>query len=299
MKPIFLCSLASFAMFKLSSSCTPCNCDGILTGKTVPPLCKFYQHRDEIPKIYLKKKIEEFQASENIENYEWKKWFSKEKKNILNSFKNKAKEWNKYINKEFDNFLENLEKKWMHYNPNMHEEYGTYVLEVSSDWSDEKWTKWFKLYASNHLKEHYEEWFNKVVTDYHVMMTDKLNAYSMIKKNEYESRYKNSNESAYWMRWLENQRKLADPDYYIKENKFRLWKQRKQKQYEEWTKLINYVNGKYVSYNNPDLKQWCEENDTFFKGWLVSFFKRWVTNKQWTVWLREKKKYEKRMNTST
>ncbi|KAI4838043.1 tryptophan-rich protein [Plasmodium brasilianum] len=290
MKSILFFVSASAVIFKLSSTSESVNgCfSGICSGKTKPALCKSYNGPEDMPIFYLRQKILEFKTLEENKNEKWKLWFKKQKKDMIKDFKKKNNAWFGNKNEKWNNFLYNLEEKWLHYNPYMQEEYKSDIYDVCSNWSDNQWIEWFKTHGLNYITSDFESWFNEIISSYNKIMTCKLMYWKEKKKNEWDSHPFRLYEVDRWTRWLEKLLFL-DKDIYIKVSAYREWDQRIRNEEYLWNFLIKRIKKKYINDVNTMVKQWCKEVMNDYNKWLISFYINWIENKQWNVWLIEKK----------
>ncbi|SBT31577.1 tryptophan-rich antigen [Plasmodium ovale wallikeri] len=185
------------------------------------------------------------------------------------------KEW------ELQQFMEAMEDNWMHYNEHIDRQYDTDILEKCVTLNETQWEEWIKTEAKQFIEKDFKVWIDQI----HLQLYDTImKEFVQWKNNKIKNwlmTYWNCNEDEYLANWeYMSLAKLL----FITENKYWITGEKEQ--------LMKWLQNREAAYKNSEwnqLSEWKNDKILLFNDWLKSFINKWVSGKQWKVWVEERK----------
>ncbi|SBT75081.1 tryptophan-rich antigen [Plasmodium malariae] len=66
------------------------------------------------------------------------------------------------------------------------------------------------------------------------------------------------------------------------------FKERINKEWEDWFSWVKVKDNIFINFILNDWLDWKDDNYAMFSEWMELFVKKWINEKQWTVWEQEK-----------
>ncbi|KAI4840188.1 tryptophan-rich antigen [Plasmodium brasilianum] len=223
------------------------------------------------------KKEEWFKWLKQLEE-DWKIFFSKieHEKNIW--LKEKEEDWKQWL------IL--LDNKWMHYNPNMEKEFNTNVLQKSANWTEFHWKKWMLTEGILYIDLEWKKWIyekhaqldQQIVKQWIKWKKDKIVSWLTTDWKRDEQEHWDEFENKKWTKWfcLSEMKNLDE------------FKERINKEWEDWFSWVKVKDNIFINFILNDWLDWKDDNYAMFSEWMELFVKKWINEKQWTVWEQEK-----------
>lgn len=209
---------------------------------------------------------------------DWKIFFSKieHEKNIW--LKEKEEDWKQWL------IL--LDNKWMHYNPNMEKEFNTNVLQKSANWTEAHWKKWMLTEGILYIDLEWKKWIyekhaqldQQIVKQWIKWKKDKIVSWLTTDWKRDEQEHWDEFENKKWTKWfcLSEMKNLDE------------FKERINKEWEDWFSWVKVKDNIFINFILNDWLDWKDDNYAMFSEWMELFVKKWINEKQWTVWEQEK-----------
>ncbi|EUD65131.1 hypothetical protein C922_04417 [Plasmodium inui San Antonio 1] len=228
--------------------------------------------------------------SDEWKRNEWNKWLirTEEDWKLFNkSVENKKNRWLEKKDNELEVWLINMQDRWMHYRENEKNEYQSEAMKNSSNWHHTQWEQWIKTEGRRSMEEDLKKWLNDKETFLDGWLSKEwvqwkdgrmLQWLSLDWKNKENETFEHYNSSEF-----------TDVLHGRKRKKWTKWKERTNKEKEEWN---NWVRGKenlYVNHRWDKWLKWKRHKRALYSPKFVSFINKWVDNKQWKVWIEDQK----------
>ncbi|ANQ06425.1 Tryptophan-rich antigen (Pv-fam-a) [Plasmodium coatneyi] len=228
--------------------------------------------------------------SDEWKDNEWNNWIVKTEEDwkLFNkSVENKKNRWLEKNDKELEVWLKNMEESWMHYKENEENEYKSEAMKNSSTWNDSQWKQWIRTEGKKGMEADLKKWLK----DKEIFLDGWISKEWIQWKNER------------MLQWLSVDWRHKEDETFQhyksststnvlhmkKKKKWMKWKERKNKEKEEWN---NWVKGKehlYVNNKWDKWSKWKRDKRVLYSQKFVTFINKWISNKQWTVWIQDQK----------
>ncbi|EUD65133.1 hypothetical protein C922_04419 [Plasmodium inui San Antonio 1] len=229
-----------------------------------------------------------------ISEWKEKKW-SEFMKSIEKGFKGfmvyLEKEKNSWLegrNKLWEEWKVNMEKKWDHYDEITFKELLSTKADDALKWTDKEWTDWVNKYGRIAWTGAWKEWVNEQDLIFKQGIERDWNNWTDFQENKFGSIQWKFLETFGWKYW-KNHADPDDPLFPIKMEKMNKWQDRVKKEEEEWSKWLEEKRTEHIDVEWDKWVEWKKENNKKFIDWMEAFVEKWINNKQWTVWIEEKK----------
>ncbi|KMZ92886.1 hypothetical protein PVMG_05446 [Plasmodium vivax Mauritania I] len=294
MKSIFVLPLASIALFALSAAAVKQGCCyGMNPAKfNSVPLCKKPSYiRPPLTTLEVEEYYRRLDVSDLEKKYEWDCFFEHQKDKIEKYLSAQMDHAVQKMEKDWDEWMRKTENKWMHFNPDMQKEYNCSVYPEALKWGVTKWISWFHEKGLSCLKKDFQKYIasaRKAYRDYMLSCVLEMNkSYA----KEFCSRPWKLYDDYVCKKW-EKRGSRDSPFYVIMRLQWCQWANRNRREKEQWKNLMQEMAKKYVNVLNcPDYRDWKKDKTDFYKEWLRTFTKAWITDEQWTKWTEERKQY--------
>ncbi|CAI7722558.1 tryptophan-rich protein [Plasmodium vivax] len=245
---------------------------------------------DTIYKSDLESKDDEIEddKSDEWKKNEWNNWLIKTEEDwkLFNtSVENKKNRWLEKRDKELEVWLMNMQNRWLHYRENEENEYKAEAMKNSSTWDDSQWEQWIKTEGKKGMEADLKKWLNDKETfldgwiskEWVQWKNERMLQWLSVdwkhKEDETFEHYKSS--------------KFTNVLHIKKKKKWTKWKERTNKEKEEWN---NWVKGKenlYVNNKWDKWLKWKKDKRALYSQKFLTFINKWISDKQWTVWIED------------
>ncbi|KJP88305.1 hypothetical protein AK88_02086 [Plasmodium fragile] len=221
---------------------------------------------------------------------EWSKWLIKTKEDcefFNTSIENKRKRWLEKKEKEFDVWLMNLNNGWMHYRVNEENEYKSKAMKNASTWDDSQWEQWIQTEGKKSMEADLTKWLNDNETFWYDWISKEWAQWKNIKMLQWLSVDWKHKEDETFGHYKSS--KFINMLHKKKRSKWMKWKERSDKEKEEWNNWIKSKENYYLNYKWDEWLKWKKDKRVFCGPQFLALINKWISNKQWTVWIEDQK----------
>ncbi|KAI4833837.1 uncharacterized protein MKS88_000326 [Plasmodium brasilianum] len=227
--------------------------------------------------------------AEEWKRKEWVQWMMKlevDWKEFNLQIEAEKKAWIDEKEQEWIQWLKYEQKKWLHFNPNLDSEYKINFFEKSETWDDSQWKLWISTEGKQLLEVDLKNWLSENETIYCKWTLDEWNEWKNNKIKEWITTNWKVNEDQYWSKYDDVSALALTP---LEKNQFYKWKERIFREGIEWKNWSAIKESKYINSNWNAWSEWKNEKLMLFNHWVNSFVEKWVRQRQWNVWIDERK----------
>ncbi|SBS94245.1 tryptophan/threonine-rich antigen, putative [Plasmodium ovale curtisi] len=238
---------------------------------------------------YLVGPDEGLEKDEELKSYAWGNWMIILEEDWIElnlRMENQKNKWLESREEEWKEWIKKVENKWMHYEGNMKKELTSDIQDNVLIWNDAQWEEWVKTEGKHLMEVEWENWINESESSLNELIVKEWTEWKNNKIMEWQTSEWKLEEDEYWAKWEESTfKKLL---HATERRKWHEWKERISREWKEWINWVRIKEGVYINVEWNKWSEWKNEKNILFNKWKESFVDKWVTEKQWKVWVKEK-----------
>ncbi|SBT58741.1 tryptophan-rich antigen (Pv-fam-a) [Plasmodium ovale wallikeri] len=189
---------------------------------------------------------------------------------------------------DWEQWIRNLQTKWLHFNPNLDSEYNISILEKQENWDERQWKLWISTEGKQLLEQDLKNWFTNIESVYCKWTMNEWHEWKNEKIKEWVTTEWKVNEDSYWSKYDDTMVQTLSP---VEKNQWFKWKERIYKEGIEWKNWAAIKESRYVNSNWNYWSEWKNDKRMLFNEWIGAFVDKWIRQKQWYVWVEERKNH--------
>ncbi|KJP85545.1 hypothetical protein AK88_04811 [Plasmodium fragile] len=226
--------------------------------------------------------------TEEWKDNEWKNWMHKLEGEWIDFNNTIEREKGKWINakeKDWEEFIQFMDNKWMHYNVDLERDVKSDILKKSLTLDEEEWKEWIKTEGKDLMERDLRNWITNNESYLDVWSVKEWLKWKNQKIVTWIMTDWKCEEDEYWSKWEESWAKnpnVQDRTSWLN------WRERLNKEMVQWNSWV-MMKEQHIRENRSNIwSKWKSDKHVLFNLWMDSFINRWIHEKQWFVWVRER-----------
>ncbi|SBT73404.1 tryptophan-rich protein [Plasmodium ovale] len=228
------------------------------------------------------------EKTEEWKDNEWKNWMTKlegEWIEFNTTIEKEKVKWLSSKEKDWDEFMQVMESKWMHYHDELEDDVKSDILKRSLTLDESEWKEWMKTEGKELMEKDWKNW----ITDNESYL-DVWSVKEWLKwKNQRIVTWIMTDwkceEDEYWSKWEESWAKSLN----LKDrNNWLNWRERLNKEMVQWNSWVMTKEQQIRENRSNNWSKWKSDKHVMFNLWMESFINKWIQEKQWFVWVKER-----------
>ncbi|SOV22379.1 tryptophan/threonine-rich antigen [Plasmodium sp. DRC-Itaito] len=223
---------------------------------------------------------------------EWIKWMDQTEeewqllKLWLEGEKNK---WLEGKNKEYDIWLKHMDSKWTNYSKDIDEEYGSNLFKDSHTWNEKQWEKWMKTEGKEFMLQDFKRWLEESEGYLKSWLVKQWIQWKNMKILEWLMNEWRREEDEKWS-LIEDTDQIRILNHKDRKEWLK-WKERVTREKLEWKHWVELKENMNIYNKWKKWIKWKKNRLANFNEWSQNFIEKWIRDKQWNVWINERKTY--------
>ncbi|SBT73740.1 tryptophan-rich protein [Plasmodium ovale] len=224
-------------------------------------------------KTFVELNKEEMNKLEKLKEKEWDKWLEEvetqwsEFRYFLN---NKKSKWIQKKNQEWTKWIKAMEQKWMNYRINIDRGILPSNLRNAITYHGMDTSHAIKKDVQNKMTQDLKKWISSNDANLYKWILRDWNTWKENRMQEWNSKKWKVSEDEYWKEHPDLSIS-ADALYLILKHSRTQWEGRKKREDNQWKKLTDSLEGKYLSINHNEWEKWKEDKFRWYKEWMTYF----------------------------
>nr|ACC68833.1 tryptophan rich antigen 39.8 [Plasmodium vivax] len=232
--------------------------------------------------------------TEEWKDNEWKNWMGKLEGEWVDFNNTIEKEKGKWLNgkeKDWDEFIQYMDNKWMHYHDGLDEEVKSDILKRSLTLDEIEWKDWIKTEGKELMEKDWKNWITNNESYLDVWSVKEWLKWKNQRIVTWIMTDWKCEEDEYWSKWEESWAK--SPNMHDRTNWLN-WRERLNKEMVQWNSWVMMKEQQIRENRSNNWSKWKSDKHVMFNLWMDTFINKWINEKQWFVWVKERNQLRSR-----